>query len=612
MISSPIFRFLSSAGNPFGFDAVDFIVFGLAILMIAVLLLRERLVVSARKLANQPIFCMALLGALPIVLRLALLVHHPIPTPRVADDFSYLLLGDTLAHFRLANPMHPMHKFFEAVFVLQVPSYSSIYPIGQGLVLAFGQLIFRQPWIGVVLSVGALCALCYWMLRAWTTPTWALLGGLLAAIEFGPLGPWMNTYWGGAVSGIAGCLVFGALPGLRQAKRTRDAVLLGIGLSLQLLTRPFEFVPLVAIVLLYFAPGRLLKELFSLPLADARGSVTASESALAFPNRDCKGVARSLFQHRARLSLFELWRSLMIATGVLLAGGGLMVVQNKQVTGNWTTLPYQLSRWQYGVPATFTFQANPIPHLPLTPEQQVDYDAQVDAHGKDTDTVASYVARLGSRVRFYRFFFLAPLYLALPAFLLMLRQYRFAWVLIALGLFWLGDAFYPYFYPHYIAVATCLFVLVSVKSLERLNHWSRPGIMLILILCLAHFAFWYSIQMSGNRNLLTALSQEETGDVINYGDAEGRIAINDRLTQVGGKQLVFVRYSPQHGEHDWIHNAANIDGSRVVWALDLGPEEDQLLERYYPDRQAWLLEPDARPPQLTLWSAHSSSVPALK
>jgi hypothetical protein len=567
MISSPIFRFLSSTGNPFGFDAVDFVVFGLAILMVAILLLRDRLVVAAQKLANQPFLCLALLGALPIILRLALLGQHPVPTPRVADDFSYLLLGDTLAHFRLANPMHSLHRFFEAVFVLQVPSYSSIYPLGQGLVLAFGQLVFRQPWIGVLVSVGALCALCYWMLRAWTTPTWALVGGLLAAIEFGPLSPWMNTYWGGTVSGIAGCLVFGALPRLRQSKRTRDAVLLGIGLSLQLLTRPFEFVLIVVIVLLYFAPWR---------------------------------------------TLLAVWPSLTIAASVLLATGCLMLVQNKQVTGSWTTLPYQLSRWQYGIPATFTFQPNPIPHLPLTIEQQVDYDAQVDAHGTNTDTVAGYVARLGSRVRFYRFFFLAPLYLALPVFLLLLRQYRFAWVLIALGIFWLGDAFYPYFYPHYIAAATCLFLLVTVKSLEKMSHWSRTNAALILILCLAHFAFWYGIQMSGNQNLLTVLSQEETADVINYGDSEGRIAINDRLNQAGGRQLVFVRYSPQHGAHDWIHNAADIDGSRVVWALDLGPEEDQLLEQYYPDRQAWLLEPDARPPQLVPWSAHSSSVPALK
>jgi hypothetical protein len=562
MISSPIFRFLLPTQNPLGFGAIDFIALGLAILLVAVLPARDRILSFAQKLAGRTAVCMVLLAALPIVLRLALLTHHPITTPRVADDFSYLLLGDTLAHFRFANPMHPLHRFFEAVFVLQTPTYSSIYPLGQGLVLAAGQLIFRQPWAGVALSAGALCAFCYWMLRAWIAPPWALLGGLLAAIEFGPLSSWMNTYWGGAVSGIAGCLVFGALPRLKNAPRTRDAILLGIGLGLQLLTRPFEFVILVVIVILFFAPRR----------------------------------------------------SLLVAALVLLPAAGLTLLQNKQVTGSWTTLPYQLSRYQYGIPTTFTFQPNPVPHLPLTVEQQIDYDSQVDVHG-----IGNYFTRLGGRVRFYRFFFLAPLYLALPAFLLTLTSRRknpnsvrlgsvggsacvlsrYAWILIPLALFWLGDAFYPYFYPHYMAAVTCLLLLVSLISLQKLSRWSHEAVTLILILCLAHFVFWYGIYLSGNQNLLIALSPENSWDSIDYRDLSGRIAINNRLAAETGKQLVFVRYYPQRTAREWIQNAADIDRSRVVWAIDLGPEQDEILRRYYPDRHAWLLEPDALPPKLT-------------
>lgn len=541
------FRFLLPTQNPLGFGAIDFVALGLALLLVAVFLTRAAALSLAQKFAGRTVLCMALLAALPIILRLALLPHHPIPTPRVADDFSYLLLGDTLAHFRLANPMHPLHRFFEGVFTIQDPTWSSIYPLGQGLVLAFGQLVFGQPWAGVALSVGALCAGCYWMLKAWVSPPWALLGGVLATIEFGPLSSWMNSYWGGAVSGIAGCLVFGALPRLKQTARTRDAVLLGVGLSLQLLTRPFEFVLLLAIVLLFFAPVR----------------------------------------------------SLAIAALVLLPAFGLTLLQNKQVTGSWTTLPYQLSRYQYGIPATFTFQANPIPHRPLTVEQKIDYDAQVDVHGTGT-----YLTRLGGRVRFYRFFFLAPLYLALPAFLLMLRQYRFAWIVIALGVLWLGDAFYPYFYPHYVAAETCLFLLVTVIGLEKLSRWNLEAATFILVLCLAHFVFWYGIHLSGNQNLLLALSPEESWDSIDYysaayTDLTGRIAINNRLAMAPGRQLVFVRYYPERTAREWIQNAANIDQSRVVWAIDLGPEEDEILRRYYPDRHPWLLEPDAVPPRLT-------------
>ncbi len=499
--------------NLFGFGANDSLELALALLLVGAILAHVPLLRYARSLASHTIPCMIFLAAVPIVLRLALLPRFPIPTPRVADDFSYLLLGDTLAHFRLANPPHPMHRFFEGIFVLQDPSWSSIFPLGQGLALAFGELVFRLPWAGVVLSVGLLCALTYWMLRAWVTPVWALCGGLLAAVEFGPLSSWMNTYWGGAVSAIAGCLVFGALP----RRRTRDAVILGIGLSLQLLTRPFEFVLLVAVVLLFAIPRR----------------------------------------------------TIAIAALVLLPAFVLTLLQNKQVTGHWTTLPYQLSRYQYGVPATFRFQPNPTPHRPLTPEQQIDYNSQVAIHDAPFDPAA--------RIRFYRFFFLAPLYLVLPFFLPALKEARFVRVAAAIALFTLGDAFYPYFYPHYIAAVACLFVLVSVKGLEQLSRFraGREAVTFILVLCFADFLYQAS----------TAPTP----------DPEGRIAIANQLAKAPGKQLVFVR----PGAHDWIHNAADIDAAPVVWALDLGPAEDAELRRYYPDRHAWLLEPNAPRPRLT-------------
>ena len=43
---------------------------------------------------------------------------------------------------------------------------------------------------------------------------------------------------------------------------------------------------------------------------------------------------------------------------------------------------------------------------------------------------------------------------------------------------------------------------------------------------------------------------------------------------------------------------ADIDGSRVLWARDLGEGENEKLIRYFPDRHVLLLEPDLSPPQL--------------
>ena len=174
----------------------------------------------------------------------------------------------------------------------------------------------------------------------------------------------------------------------------------------------------------------------------------------------------------------------------------------------------------------------------------------------------------------------------------------------AIAILWTGTYFYPYFYPHYIAAAMCLFVLISVKALESLALFKEEAMHLIVFLCLAHFLFWYGIHLLGNQNVELAMSRYESWDELNMGDREGRSAINNRLAASPGKQLVFVRYFPQHGAMEWIHNAANIDAAPVVWAIDSGPEENAKLRSYYPDRSVWLLEPDAlignaRAPRLT-------------
>jgi hypothetical protein len=555
-----LFRSFLPLHNPIGFGAADFIELAFTVLLVVLaLVFRPWIEPYARRFAVSTRWSMVLLAALPVALRLALVPHHAIPSPVVSDEFSHLLVADTLLHFRLANPTHVMHRFFETYFVLQEPKYSSIYAIGQGLVLATGRVLFGHPWAGVALSVAAFCSLCYWMLRAWTTPAWAFAGGVLAVIQFGPLNQWMNGYWGGAVSAAAGCLVFGALPRLREGGRTRDAALLGLGLALQLLTRPYESILLALSVLLFFLPA-----------------------------------------------LRKLARALPVVMLVLVPAIAITLLQNKQVTGSWIALPYVLSRYQYGVPTTFTFQPNPVPHRELTVEQDLDYKVQVAVHGDDTDTVTDYVSRLLQRMRFYRFFFLPPLYLALPFFFARLREFRFAWVVGALLIFALGANIYPYFYPHYIAAITCLCVLVSVAGLERLSRISirgRPAGMdaavLILFLCGAHFLFSYGLHVFDNAEFSVALRQFETWDLINHDDPEGRIAIHAQLAKAPGKQLVFVRYWPKHLFQEWVHNEADIDAARIVWARDLGAAEDESLRRYYPDRTVWLLEPDARPPRLT-------------
>jgi len=173
---------------------MDQLEFWAALLLVLLLVASPWLEHVGQKLAVRTGLCLLLLAGLPVILRLFLLPSFPIPTPYGSDDFSHLLVADTLSHFRLANPVHPFHRFFEAIFVLQEPSYSSMYPPGLGLFLALGRLLFGTPWAGMVILDAAFCALCYWALRAWVTPGWALAGGLLAIFEFGPLNQWIHIW----------------------------------------------------------------------------------------------------------------------------------------------------------------------------------------------------------------------------------------------------------------------------------------------------------------------------------------------------------------------------------------------------------------------------------
>jgi hypothetical protein len=560
-----LFRSFLPLRNPIGFGASDFVELAVALVLVALLLSRSWIEPYVRRLAEHTAWSMLFLGLLPIALRLALLPRYPIPAPSVSDDFSYVLLADTLRHFRLANPSHQLSQFFETYFALQQPTYSSIFPLGQGLALAIGWTLFGHPWAGVALSVGAFCALCYWMLRAWTTPVWAFIGGLLAVTQFGPLNQWMNSYWGGAVSAMAGCLVFGSLPRIINTGGRRDAALLGLGVGLQILTRPYESIFLTAGALIFLISS-----------------------------------ARNWIQFKRLVALMP------IAVLALSPALALILFQNRSVTGSWSNMPYMASRYQYGIPTTFTVQPLPVPHRQLTPQQQSDYEAQSAVRGPGTDTFSTYWTRLADRVRFYRFFLLAPLYLAVPFFLMRAREFRFAWVLLTLLLFALGTNFYPYFYTHYIAAVACLFVLISVIGLERLSHvriagqsTGRGAARLILFLCAAHFLFWYGLHAAGDTDMLSAMLRFETWDAINSGDPYGRIAIDRQLARLPGRLLVFVRYSPRHEFVEWVHNTADIDAARVVWARDLGAAENEMLRRYYPDRTVLLVEPDARPPRLT-------------
>ena len=173
-----------------------------------------------------------------IALRLALFPVLPLPTPTCHDKFSYLLAGDTFAHARLTNPSHPMWLFLDTFHVLQHPTYASIFPPGQGVALALGEVL-GHPWIGVLLSMAFMTAALTWMLQGWLPARWALLGVVLIISNRNLQLP-DGELLGRSSRGHGRRARVGSSAADFKYYRSRDALIMGAGAFLLANSRPYE------------------------------------------------------------------------------------------------------------------------------------------------------------------------------------------------------------------------------------------------------------------------------------------------------------------------------------------------------------------------------------
>ena len=481
--------------------------------------------------------------------RLVLMPQLPVPVAGIHDEYSYLLLGDTLVHGRLANPPHPMWISFESFHINWFPAYASKYPPGQGAFLALGQLL-GHPWIGVLLSVAAMCAAILWMLQAWLPARWAFLGAALVALKFGIASYWINSYWGGSVAATGGALVLGAMPRIIRRARTRDALLLALGIAILANSRPYE--------------GLLL----SIPVA-------------AWFLCWLAGKTKSPVPAPARIV-----RVLAPLAVVLLLTAGFIAYYNWRLTGNAFLFPYALNTRTYRTTGLFLWD-HPKEPIQYNNEQFEDfYNGWEREDYRNTwpdvwKVTAEKLTRSGSTYFWWGALLLLP---GLP-FVFFDRKTRLPLLIFLLGA--AGFLVLIWSMPHYAAALTSLIFLLLVQAIRHLRNIRPGGRPLGLALSWATILLLaIDVGFSAQQHVCDHLDWTCKGD-------PSRALIAKKLADTPGKHLIMVRYEEDHNLHDeWVYNGAEIDTAKVLWARELDAEQNARLFAYFKDRQIWLVEPD--------------------
>jgi hypothetical protein len=376
------------------------------------------------------------------------------------------------------------------------------------------------------------------MLQGWLPPLYALLGSLMAFGQITVFGYWMNSYWGGAVAAMGGCLLLGALPRLVRRKSALNSAAAASGLAVLAISRPFE--------------GSLL-------------AVTA-------------GAAFVWLSRRRGRSLRHLLSLRVLLPFAAIGGLGVLWLcfYNYRNTGSAWLMPYVAYQRTYGMANIFVF-------LPDSPKP-------VYRHAIIEHFWRGEAERLQSR----RFLVMRRLYRLLELMRFWCSELM-VWVALAggfldrgwaaplslaiLAAFGVGIQASAYMFAHYAAGAAGLLPVAAGSGLRSIRRrMGRFGPVLAL-LCVA--LAWGQLAEDGPACVLASATRSP------------RTVVAGLVRAHGGRHLILVKYREEHNlTHEYVFNAADIDRSDIVWARDMGPEKNRELLEYYRGRKVWLWQPD--------------------
>jgi hypothetical protein len=401
------------------------------------------------------------------------------------------------------------------------------------------------------LSTGLLCGAICWALQAFVPPTWALIGGLLAVARIAVFSYWMNSYWGGSVAALGGALALGAVVRLfdhnpTHRDRTKLACIFAIALLILATSRPYEGLA------------------FSLPL-----------------------LGYFVYQMvRVGISGVQLRTILLPVVGIGTLGIATMGFYNHQTTHNALEMPHFLNHRTYWPVPVFLWEKG-NPDLTLTDPVFAKFMKTVsEESGYQKTKTFSGLADLETKRLFLNWVFYVGAAFSFPVllgFLSGLKQSRMRLAVYATMTTAAAVAMCVYSQLHYFAPATIAVYVFAVEGLRYL--WQQKH--------LGERTFAIAVCVTV---VVASLSKQTGVSAMNttFALRNARTQVAQQLERKPRKQLVLVSYDLErhYAGNELVHNGAEFNSERILWARSKGSGNDSDLCRAYPDRTFWSVTTD--------------------
>lgn len=461
------------------------------------------------------------------------------PVPIVHDEASYVLQARIFATGAWTVPAPPLPHFFEQFHVLVDPVLAPKYPPGHAILLVPG-ILLGLPGLVPVLLIGLTGGMLFALVRRLVDPWVALLAWFLwliapAGLAFRP------GYFSEVTTGALMLLAWWSLLDWRESGRLRSLLVVSAAVGWSAITRPltaFAFaLPIVACVLL---------------LAHSR----------------------------------KQWKSVLAGAALGVSILGLMPWHNLATTGEILLTPYRHYSevyFPFDVPG---FDTSTAPALRELPPDLVSF-RQLYLPYHLAHRLEALPGILVERIRWilhttWGSWWLVLGLLTIPALWRPRREVVFALVsAVLLVLAYLSFAHPAEWVLYYLEAQQIVIMLTAVgvaRCVQLVLRFTRrgealpgPGVSprngaLVLALMIVMLPF--------------ALSHSEKLRQRHRHRAERLTSFRERVAELEGRSVVFVRYTPEHNIHlSFVSNVPDLERAHAWVVYDRGPENLELLER---------------------------------